>query len=272
MKIFRIVIVILFILIAGVYSFFYFSSRAKKDLTYPVISFSKEILDVSVDAANAELLLDVTAYDSKDGDLTQWVLVEKISNFIEKGVSNITYAVADYNNHVTKISRKIHYVGYKSPRFTFSQDMRFPLGSSFNILGIIGAHDMIDGDISNKIRLTFSELSVTAEGVYQMRAQVTNSKGDVSYLSFYVTMYKSGRNEPEIDLKDYLIYLHVGDVFDAASYLAGVRRNHEKLEGLDVTIDSDVNTSRVGSYETDYYVTDENDITASTSLIVIVEE
>jgi hypothetical protein len=270
MKVFRITIAILFVLVTGVYTYFYFTSRLQKDTTYPVITFDKQMLDVSVSATDADLLQGISAFDGKDGDLTDSVLVEKISNFIEKGVSNITYAVADDDYHVTKASRKIRYIGYESPHFTFSQAMRFPLGSSFSILDIIGAEDILDGNIARKIKITSSELVASAEGVYQMRAQVTNSKGDVSYLSFFVTMYKSGRNEPEIVLSDYLIYLHIGDQFDAASFISKVTRNNEVLEGLNIRIDSDVNTAQAGYFQADYYVTDEFNVTATTSLIVIV--
>ncbi len=272
MKILRMMVLSLFVMTLGVYGFFHFYNKSHTDLSYPVISYTNDVLDVSVADEKEDLLYDVTAFDEKDGDLTDKIIIEKISNFVEKGISNITYAVIDHDNHVAKATRRIRYLDYKPPYFTFSQAMRFELGSDFNVLGIIGAKDMIDGDVTNKIKLTSSDLSVSLPGVYKMQAQVTNSKGDVRYLQFAVTMYEGTRNGPKIYLKDYLIYLSVGDAFDAASYVDQVMRGDTVLKGLTVTVDSDVNTAKAGNYQADYFVMDENGLTATTSLIVIVEE
>ena len=63
------------------------------------------------------LLEGVTAYDGKDGDLTSKVFVESISNFVEPGVSNVTYVVYDADRHAAKASRKVVYLDYTPPRF-----------------------------------------------------------------------------------------------------------------------------------------------------------
>lgn len=45
-------------------------------------------ISVSIHADEVELLSGVTAYDAKDGDVTDSLAVEHISNFIEKGGGN----------------------------------------------------------------------------------------------------------------------------------------------------------------------------------------
>ncbi len=271
MKIFRAIVLIVFTITAAVYGFFYFYNRSRTDTTYPVISYMDDVLNVSVTDDIEAFLRDVRASDEKDGDLTGRVIIEQISNFIGKGVANITYAVVDNDNHVARMTRRIRYMDYEPPRFTFSKDMRFALGSNFNVLDIIGAIDTIDGDLSKKIKLTSSDLSVNLAGVYQMRAEVTNSKGDIRHLNFNVTMYEGSRNAPEIRLKDYLVYMNVGDAFSAISYIDKVVRGESVLEVLP-RVDSNVNTSKAGNYQVDYHVTDENGIAAKASLIVVVEE
>ena len=56
----------------------------KKDGKGPEISMDNSEISVSIHADEAELLSGVTAYDAKDGDVTDSLAVEHISNFIEK--------------------------------------------------------------------------------------------------------------------------------------------------------------------------------------------
>ncbi len=272
MRIFRSIVIFVFVVTAVLYGYLYFYNRSRTDLTNPVISYAADVLDVSVTDDEEALLKDVTAYDEKDGNLTARVIIEQISNFVDKGVSNITYAVVDNDNHVAKKKRLIRYTDYESPRFTFSKEMRFELRTYFNVLDNIKAIDKIDGDLTKKIKLTSSDLSANQAGVYHMRAEVTNSKGDFRYLNFNVTIYEAVPNAPEIVLKKYLVYMNVGDPFIAEYYIDKVIRNDTVLEGLNVRNESHVNTLKAGDYQVDYYVTDKNGITAKASLIVVVEE
>jgi len=269
MKIFRVIVLTVFLFTSAMYGFFYFYNRSRTDTTIPVISFVDEVLEVSVTDDESVLLKDVIAFDQKDGDLTGRIIVEQISNFIKKGVSKITYAVIDGDNHVAKKERRIRYINYESPHFTLSKAMRFALGSNINVLDIIGAKDNIDGDLSNKIKITSSDLSENIAGVYQMHAEVANSKGDLSGLDFNVTIFEGNINIQEIKLKDYLVYKHVGDPFDAKSYI----ENSPVTEGYSVSInDENLNMTKAGDYQVDYFITNENGINAMTSLIVVVEE
>lgn len=59
--------------------------RTGKDGKGPEISMDNSEISVSIHADEAELLSGVTAYDAKDGDVTDSLAVEHISNFIEKG-------------------------------------------------------------------------------------------------------------------------------------------------------------------------------------------
>lgn len=272
MRLFRILAVALFILVAGVYAWFHFYNQTHTDLTIPQISFATAVLEVPVDASEADLLRDVSAQDGKDGDLTGRVIVEKISNFVEKGLSGVTYAVVDNDRHTVKATRRVLYTDYRSPRFTLSRPMRFDVGSSFNILKAIGAVDMIDGDISGKIKLIGSDLMVNTPGVYSMQAQVTNSKGDVSYLRFNVTMTQARRLPLQVSLKEYLVYLDTGDPFTPEDYLLQVTQGVEPVTEYDLQVDSSVDTSRPGTYTVLYTVSDSRGPAGESELAVVVEE
>ncbi|MFQ7768823.1 MAG: hypothetical protein ACLRIL_11475 [Fusicatenibacter saccharivorans] len=55
----------------------------------------------------SELLSGVTAYDAKDGDVTDSLAVEHISNFIEKGRRKISIVAFDSDNNVTHAEREM---------------------------------------------------------------------------------------------------------------------------------------------------------------------
>lgn len=271
MKLFRIIVVALFVLtLFGNMASGYVAER-RTDTTYPEISFDSETLRVPVDAGEAALLSGVTAYDKKDGDLTDRIIVESISNFLTDGVCNVTYAVMDSDNHVSKAQRRLEYDNYRAPRFTMSDDMIFTTGSSFNVLDILGAQDVIDGDISGRIKLIASDLNVNVSGVYAMKAQVTNSKGDVSYLEFQVVLQTAVSSAPRIELTDYLIYLGQNETFDPRAMVASVTQSGGATGEPELTIDSGVNVSEPGTYMVDYSATDANGRTGVARLIVVVE-
>ena len=107
MKILRIVVSILFVFVTVASAAVYIDEKLSVDKTIPVISVEGAMIDVSLKATDEELLQGITAYDEKDKDLTDKVVIESISRFTEKGVCRVTYAVCDSNNNVAKALRII---------------------------------------------------------------------------------------------------------------------------------------------------------------------
>ena len=68
MKILRIAVSVLFIFAAAVFCYFKFTE--KKDATVPVISCREEKLMISVKDDEEKLVSFVSAFDEKDGDLS----------------------------------------------------------------------------------------------------------------------------------------------------------------------------------------------------------
>lgn len=263
MKYLRLTVFIAFVLTLALFVVYedYLSRHA--DDTIPTIVFDTDALALPVTSTEADLLSGVYAYDEKDGDLTDHVIVERVSNFTETGVASVTYAVVDDDLHVVKARRALHYTDYRAPRFSFHTDMRFEAGAKFNLLDIIGADDLIDGDISAKVKLISSELNASVPGVYKCQAQVTSSMGDVSYLEFNVTIYEAHPQPIRIELSEYLVYLNAGDAFDPASYYRGDQSPR---------IVSGVNTDEPGQYKVYYHLDTPEGATGVAELFVIVEE
>ncbi len=282
MHIIRLGTAVLFCVVTVLFVMVWTGVQAEKDDTYPVITFPDEILDVSLHPGEEELLAGVQAYDEKDGNLTDSVMVESISNFLEPGISNVTYAVVDSNHHVTTATRKIRYTEYVPPQFTLNNDLLFSLTEAINLTGRLGAVDVIDGNISGRVKISTND-TITAGrvGVYQISMQASNSKGDVIYLNLPLYIEGIDPYAPEIHLSKYIIYTKVGEMVQLKDYIgwAGYERNvsyntepivKDLTDKVVYETTLDINTP--GVYQADYYVKDEDGREGHSILIIVVEE
>lgn len=288
-KTLRIAVCVLFVLTTVLFTLSYLRARALSRDRYPEIFFDTDRITVSLAPTEEELLSGVSASDAEDGDLTGRVIVESISHFITPGVSNVTYTVCDSQNHVTTATRRIVYTDYTSPRFTMSDDLVFSVNEQANPFRCIGATDVIDGNISARIKITAENgfQSGTA-GVYPITVQVTNSKGDVASLQLSVTIENTSLYAPRITLKNYLMYITVGDTVDLRDNLRAVESVTENaeddveteeetaaaMEALRerVRIETDFDRNTPGVYQVDYRFTDAFDREAHAVLTIVVEE
>lgn len=288
-KTLRIAVCVLFVLTTVLFTLSYLRARALSRDRYPEIFFDTDRITVSLAPTEEELLSGVSASDAEDGDLTGRVIVESISHFITPGVSNVTYTVCDSQNHVTTATRRIVYTDYTPPRFTMSDDLVFSVNEQANPFRCIGATDVIDGNISDRIKITAENgfQSGTA-GVYPITVQVTNSKGDVASLQLSVTIENTSLYAPRITLKNYLMYIMVGDTVDLRDNLRAVESVTENaeddveteeetaaaMEALRerVRIETDFDRNTPGVYQVDYRFTDAFDREAHAVLTIVVEE
>ncbi|MCF0229405.1 MAG: hypothetical protein HUJ76_06905 [Parasporobacterium sp.] len=286
MRIYRRIFIVAFVLMIIIFGIFFLKEKSKQDDTYPVITIDNYELEVSLTPSDEELKQGVTALDAKDGDLTDRVVVESISRFAGKGISNVTYAVVDSNNNVASATRKIVYKDYVSPRFTLKRPLLFSVAEAAKtkISDVVGAIDCMEGDISNRVIVNSNDFNSTQEGIYYVSLQVSNTKGDTIYADVPVEIANIKTNDPVITLSDYLIYLNTGDRFDPYDYVVSA----ETYDGISLTegdgpeddghfiakvrADSYVKTREPGVYYADYSVKDQEDRTGRSRLVVIVEE
>ena len=151
----------------------YYHYRAE-DRTLPVLQCPDEPLVISVGENSREKLLEgVTAWDDKDGDLTERVLIQGIAKTVEGSETTITYAVVDSDDHVAHRTRTVRYTDYAPPQFALSRELRYSVGAAVQIRDRLTATDLIDGDVSERIKVTSSGLSAYAEGTYPVTFLVT---------------------------------------------------------------------------------------------------
>ncbi len=272
LKILRIAVAVLFFLTVCVFGWFYLEEKRNSDSTQPTLTIADEYLEVGIDSSEEDLLDGVTAYDEKDGDLTDRIFVESVSQFIEKGVCTVTYAVSDSDNHVVKATRTIRYVDYTPPQFTMNRSLVFNVDDEVDILGVVGAVDSIDGDIRDKVVIMATDYMADTVGTFKVSLQATNSKGDIIYINLPLYIEDNSVIAPVIELSEYIIYIKKGETPDFNKYLKAVTTVSGSPIGYDLTITTDFDSEKTGNYSVNYHVVGETGYEAHSVLTVVVEE
>lgn len=202
----------------------------RTDTAAPKITMAADVLELSTNAGRDALLQGVTAADDRDGDVTASLVVEQVSAVSRDNEVTVTYAAFDRSGNVAKASRTVRYTDYESPRFILTRPMVYRSGTSFDLMTAIRAEDMVDGDISYRIKATsMDETAVTTAGSHSIRFRVTNSLGDTVELTLPVEVYTEQYNA-QLTLTDYLVYIRAGEKFDYKDYLDTFTVQDETLE------------------------------------------
>lgn len=107
MKKLRILSIIVFVAAAVSFGMYRNEQINSKDNQAPKITMKKDSIKVSCDADQKKLLKGIKAKDSKDGDVTDSLIIESISNFTKNKTRTMTVVAFDSDNHATKATRKV---------------------------------------------------------------------------------------------------------------------------------------------------------------------
>ncbi len=273
MKYIRIAAIAILILAAGTYGLGVVKERREEDPSRPVITSDREILEISVNYTEEDLLQGLSAYDQEDGDLTDQILAGEFSQFVQEGTCNLSYVVFDSANQAATLSRPVRFTDYESPEFTLSQPLVFTAGRSAAPLSYIGAWDMLDGDLTDFVTQVESNISYNTPGDYSFRVEVANSLGDVAEITLPVHVVEEEKQALQIRLSDSIVYLKAGDSFRARDYIEGLydQGGNRLSTGL-IDASSQVDTGLAGCYEVHYQAEDPDGRQGETWLIVVVRE
>ena len=290
----RILLLIFFLVVFSIFMATSIRDYLTSDYEAPVISADSDVMYMSVNAKDDELLQGLTALDNLDGDVTDSIVLVSKSKFVSSGTRNVNYAAFDENNNVGTYMRKLVYTDYHSPRFVLSEPMRFVAGNSnYDYLRHMEAIDCLDGNISGQIKITFGDKVTSSESssTQKVNVQVTNSAGDTSTLELNATFEDfESYSKASPSLTDYIIYVEKGERPNYRAYLNGIwtAGNTRKFSdlGFDPDTDVSIDDSRVlysspgvykviyklsraiagadgGAYRTDF---------GTATLIIVVEE
>ncbi|MGN1479068.1 MAG: hypothetical protein ACI4XH_04820 [Acutalibacteraceae bacterium] len=271
MRVIRIIVSILFTVSLVLYGFVYFTNN--KDTTFPRLKCDVQIIETSVKSDDAQLLSHVTAYDEKEGDLTDSVIVEKVSAFVDFGKVNVTFAVCDSDNNVSKITVPVVYTDYQNPRFKLLDDLVFQASGAANVKDCITVSDTIDGDITERLIVIDNGADITVPGRYPLTLKVTNSKSFTYTTDIDLIIVDNLEAGYSIELKEYMIYKKIGETVDYNSYIKSASVPYGKNENYDIEIDSsEVNETEAGVYNVFYYQKIDGETKTVSRLIVCNEE
>ncbi len=275
-------IILIIAALLALYSFIKFKSTSDNEA--PVITGADEQLEVSVEDDESIFLEGVSATDDKDGDVTDTMVVEKLSDFNEDYERIVTLAAFDSSGGVSTAKRKIKYTDYRQPHFSIKEPLIFT-ASTTDFLENIEADDCLDGDITSNISFSSKyEVTTDVAGDYDMELQVVNSAGDVAYLPVTITI-SNDDVVPLIYLEDYVVYVSKNGEIDYEDLITSV-----SYSGMDYDVsesgvgdynigyseftidDSEVNLSKVGNYVAIYKLSIDNSKKGIARLNVVVED
>lgn len=276
MRNFRIILIVLFLVVAVAFSAFLAYDRAHVDHTAPMIVCDGAPLCVSVNATDRELCAGLTATDDVDGDITDRIVVQGRSRLVGGNTAVLSYAVFDSASNFCTYSREVSYTDYEKPRFALSAPLRYAVNDVVTIADRMTVTDVLDGDITDRIRLSSSAVDNTQVGEYPVSFQVSNSSGDIAVVTAVVQIVNTTMLDPQLELTDYLVYLPLNGELTQQMledyFLGGTSsRSGLELTAQDVTITGEVDTTRRGSYSVCYSYTNNQNRTASVYLTVVVE-
>ncbi|MBP9988925.1 MAG: hypothetical protein KBT46_05435 [Ruminococcus sp.] len=271
-KILKIIFLIAFVIVAVAFAFFTINEKLKTDDTYPVITAENDMLMLSVNSSQKDMLKGITAYDEKDGDLTDKVIVETVSKFIQPGICEVTYAVCDSDKHVSSLTSKIKYIDYTKPKFSMNRSLCYSVNEKIKISSVFTAKDVIDGDVTREIKITSDDYKSGSQGEYRINVKLTNSKDDTVSMDLPLFVEQIDQNAPKITLKRYLIYVDKGTKINPEDYIKSAKDTNGKDLIKSVEIESGLNTSENGVYTVHYYLKDSQSRKTHTMLTVVVGE
>ena len=273
----QIIVITLFIVVSVAFAAFFVYDRTMVDRVAPTIVCDGAPIEVSVHASEAELCKGLTATDNVDGDITDRIIVRRVSQLYGTNSALIYYAVFDSSSNYCTYTRSIAYTDFRKPQFALSQPLSFNVGNKVSLEGRLTASDIIDGDITGRIRLSSISVSITEPGVYPITVQVTNTSGDTSVVTVPVIIQTSTSRHPVIRLSEYLIYAGRDEELteeQLRSYIVSARESSSGalLSPEDIDIDlSQLDTTKHGCTNISFSYTNSRDLTYTVLMTVVVE-
>lgn len=275
MRIIRILLIAGSILSFTLFGILQFMEIAGRDTSAPQITSEVDIVEVSCDYSEEDLLAGLSAWDEQDGDLTSQIIPGAMSRFVEKGICSQTCVVFDQSGQSASLTRKVKFTDYHSPRFSLSAPLVFAEGQGnyTEIQSRLRASDALDGDRTEWMIMTESTVNYQKIGDYTISFSVENSFGDISEVDLPVHIVESGQQAITISLTTGLVYVSENQKIQPQDYISEVTApDGTTLLPSQVTAVSNINYSVPGCYEVHYQVSDALGNEGQTWLTVIVED
>lgn len=250
-----------------------FTKELMRDKTPPVIHDANEELHISIHDDASAMMAGLTATDDKDGDLTDKILIERISRFGDDYQVDVSYVVFDSANNMCRHHRTVYYDDYTPPEFTLLKPLTYNQGETVGIMDRLKLIDPIEGDITHKLKLEDSNVNDSQPGIYEVTLRAVTDHGVDVCVRVPLNIQKYDALAPQITLSEYLVYVKKGEEIHPEKYITDVQDcNGYDIDFKLVFIYSQVDTTKVGGGQIRYETTDGAGRKGYSYLTVVVEE
>ncbi len=224
------------------------------------------------------------AYDSFEGDLTQFRLYHQDDMLFSADSSNVNWDVPGIYPVSVRVTNMNGFFGYDGTENAVVQsafnvivtnslapvieafDSEVYIGESFDPMKGVQATDPDDAsDITDQIVVDDSAVNLHEVGKYPIKYSVTDKDGDSVEKTVYVTV-----RDLTIDASD--VELYVGDAFDPLEYATANDSTDGDLTSAIRVQETNVDTSQAGVYGVTYAVENTGGRTIEKTITVTVKE
>ena len=154
MKLIKIVLLLLLLAVVGYQAKAYNNNPNRGNSgNEPIISSEADEIQIPCQYTKEDLLQGLSAYDVEDGYITDKILIGGFSDFTERGVSSLEYAVYDKDDNIAIFNRKVVFSDYTPPKIEVSEPCVFKHTSgTYDVSSLnLKATDKLDGENSKHI-------------------------------------------------------------------------------------------------------------------------
>lgn len=208
----------------------------------------------------------ITATDKEDGDITSSVKVT--SNPVDTskpGTYEVIYEVTDSDNNAASFRRTV--VVTEAPVISGDSETRLTPNDTFDPMSTIQATDKEDGDITSNVKITKNTVDTSKPGTYEVMYEVTDSDGNKANFTRTVVMTEAPTITGDSETK-----INPNSTFDPLSTMQAADKEDGDITSDIQVVDNPVDTSKPGSYEVAYEVTDSDGNKANFTRTVIVTQ
>lgn len=258
-KIFALMAVVCVALAAVVFWF-----RFQSDRTGPEIRCDNADLLYTDDMSDSDLLKNVSAYDEKDGDVTDTLAVESVYPVDDTEVC-VVYVAKDSSNNITKAKKNLGYGGDSGEKMGADP-------SSAQDADVLNGPEVPDE----------SEASDTNDGLNSSEEEQSDGLSDTAS-SDEAEQARAEQEaaadampaqSPRIYLTDYVVKVPVGTTVDRLSYVKEITDDADNVYDLwtKIQIQGTLDTLTPGTYECTYYVVDSQGNTSNQAVLKYIVE
>ncbi|MBC1233428.1 immunoglobulin-like domain-containing protein [Listeria booriae] len=153
------------------------------------------------------------------------------------------------------------------PMITGEATTKLNPNSQFDPMSTIEATDKEDGDLTAKVRIINNPVNTSKSGTYEVTYEVTDADGNKATFTRIVVV-----TEAPVITGEATTRLNPNSQFDPMSTIEATDKEDGDLTAKVKLINNPVNTSKSGTYEITYEVTDKDGNKATFTRIVVVTE